>query len=154
MSGDNQKPTDGDTQVSKGGRPLKFTEAQVAEAIVKSGGILAAVAVQLDCDRMTVRAYLERFPALQDVLAETKENLLDLAETKLITNIRDGNLTAVLFYLKCQGKSRGYVERLENAGTLVHFDAKSLTGESLKKLTDGQLEDIRNGRPPRAESGG
>jgi hypothetical protein len=30
--------------------------------------------------------------------------------------MKDGNMTAIIFYLKTQGKSRGYVERQEVTG--------------------------------------
>ena len=42
------------------------------------------------------------------------ESSVDLAESKLIEAIKDGNLTAIIFFLKTQGKSRGYSERSEH----------------------------------------
>ena len=48
---------------------------------------------------------------MKAVLEEVKETALDIAEDKLMGLIRDGNLGAICFFLKCQGKHRGYVER-------------------------------------------
>ena len=56
---------------------------------------------------------VERYPDLKDVLVEAREGALDLAESKLIKLIKEGNLTAIIFFLKTQGKHRGYVERQE-----------------------------------------
>ena len=58
--------------------------------------------------------YIERYPALQDVLNEARESSIDLAESELIKAIEAGNLTANIFFLKTRGKSRGYSERSED----------------------------------------
>ena len=46
-----------------------------------------------------------------------REDLLDFAESKLWEKIVSGNLTAIIFYLKCQGQKRGYIDKqyVENA---------------------------------------
>ena len=47
------------------------------------------------------------------MLTEARENTLDFVESKLMKAIDDGNLTAIIFFLKTRGKSRGYSERSE-----------------------------------------
>ena len=45
---------------------------------------------------------------------------LDFSETFLFKSIKEGNIAACIFHLKCRGKSRGYVEHHEfehNIGT-------------------------------------
>ena len=44
---------------------------------------------------------------------EVKEGLLDFAEHQLLSNIKDGKTAEILFYLKTNGKKRGYIERQE-----------------------------------------
>ena len=39
------------------------------------------------------------------------EELIDFAESQLMEHISSGNLTAIIFYLKCKGQSRGYIEK-------------------------------------------
>ncbi len=46
-----------------------------------------------------------------------EEALLDLAESKLMENIKKGATPELIFYLKTKGKKRGYVERQEITGT-------------------------------------
>jgi hypothetical protein len=42
--------------------------------------------------------------------------MLDNAETALYDDALNGNTTALIFFLKTQGKSRGYTERQELTG--------------------------------------
>ncbi len=78
---------------------------------MEAGGILTTAARKLGCASCTVYEYLQRYPSLKDVLTEASESAVDLAESKLIEAIENGNLTAIIYFLKTQGKSRGYVER-------------------------------------------
>ena len=39
-----------------------------------------------------------------------REELVDIVESALLKKIREGNMTAIIFFLKCQAKSRGYIE--------------------------------------------
>jgi len=42
------------------------------------------------------------------------EALLDFAESKLFEKMNSGDVISLLFFLKCKGKSRGYVEKVEH----------------------------------------
>lgn len=42
-----------------------------------------------------------------------KEGLIDYAESQLMRNISNGDNSSIMFFLKCQGKSRGYVEKVQ-----------------------------------------
>lgn len=98
---------------------------------------------KLGVDADTVHAAVKRWPELEVVLAECRESALDLAEDKLIEHIDAGNVTALIFFLKCQGKLRGYIERSE------------LTGPNGAPLLDGVvsvsaaelLQAVRKGGP-------
>jgi len=101
--------------LKKGHRARRFTEQQIAEAVEKAGGILTSAARKLGCAPGTIYDYLKRFPALGDVVTDAREGTLDLAESKLIEQIKKDNLTAIIFFLKTQGRSRGYSDRPEDA---------------------------------------
>jgi hypothetical protein len=56
---------------------------------------------------------IKRHPTLMQAKEEAREEMLDTAENKLADLIEEGNLGAIIYYLKCQGKARGYVENIQ-----------------------------------------
>ena len=124
---------------SKKKNRLRFTVAKVEEALRRSVGIRSMAANLLGCAPNTVRNYIDRYPRLAQAETEILDFNLDLAEAKLQESIRKGNLTAVIFYLKCKGKERGYTERSQIVGpdggpVLLKPDLSALTDDDLKKL--------------------
>ena len=119
----------------------KFTVEQVAEALRESAGIRSAAARKLSCSVSTITNYVARHPELAGTEAEIVESNLDKAETQLLKAIASGNLAAIIFYLKCKGKGRGYVERTQVEGTgggpvVVKPDLSSLTDDDLRKIRE------------------
>ena len=94
----------------------KFKVEHVEEALRASGGVVSDAAQKLaeaygSCSPASVRNYIRRHNSLQRVSEEVIEANLDLAESVLLKAIAQGNMTAVIFYLKTRGRNRGYVER-------------------------------------------
>ncbi len=104
------------SKVGKGRANDKFAIPKVIEALQETGGLKARAARLLGCTRATVKSYIERYPEIQAALEEAEEDLLDEAESQLREQIRAGQLTAIIFFLKTKGKGRGYTERVETTG--------------------------------------
>jgi len=100
----------------KGGAKRKLTAAQLAKLIKEKRGNLSAVADAAGVARQTVYSTLQRSEKLKTVLEDAREALLDHAESSLYSQVLAGNTLATIFFLKTQGKRRGYVERHEVAG--------------------------------------
>jgi predicted transcriptional regulator len=90
-----------------------FSVIQITEALIKAKGFISRAARLLDCTQITVRNYIEKYPELNETLKDCRETFLDLAESKLIQNINNNDNTAIIFFLKTQGGSRGYQEKKE-----------------------------------------
>lgn len=101
----------------------KYTTAQIIEALREKHGNMAAAARFLNCSRNTISRYIEQYPTVKAVWDEERETLIDFAENQLFQQVKDGNITAIIFTLKTIGKSRGYVERQEVTGA----EGKALT---------------------------
>lgn len=116
------------------------TIEQVERAITKAKGNLSAAARILDVSRTAVENRIKNHPHLKELLVDCREAQLDFAEAKLEEKIINGETVPLLFYLKCQGKDRGFVERKELTGkdggpiAQVEIQADSLTDDQLANI--------------------
>ncbi len=119
MHNPGRKPDKLDRQ--KGGRAPKHrvTNEQIAKALTKSRGIIVYAAQMLNVSRQTVYSRMSRSLELKALANEIVERNLDFTERQLFSAIHKGNVTAMIFYLKCKGKHRGYVERQEIDQTIT-----------------------------------
>ncbi len=122
-------------------RRQKYTISQVEEALRLCGGIRGAAAQKLGCTTSTITNYIERSPTLQKALYEIEEDLLDLAESKMLTGVKNGERPYVLFYLRTKGKRRGYTEGAEvtgpDGGPLITDYSKATDEELLAVIGSG-----------------
>ena len=91
----------------------RYSAAQVIEAVIATKGLITVAARRLNCDPNTIRNYAARYPTVAAAIKEQREGVTDVAEAALFRAINDGEAWAVCFYLKTQGKDRGYIERTE-----------------------------------------
>lgn len=61
---------------------------------------ISVIAKRLGCDRRTLAAYIEKNGVLSSARRDAAESLGDLAESRLLEKIRDGNLNAITWYLE------------------------------------------------------
>lgn len=90
-----------------------ITNEQIEKALNNSLGIISAAADQLGCTRQNLSQRILKSKALKKILLNAQETSLDLAESKLLKNIKLGKEASIFFYLKTRGKVRGYVEKTE-----------------------------------------
>ena len=93
----------------------KYSAEEVIAAVRANKGILTLAAKSLGCTRQTVHNYVNNYATVKDAVDEERDSLIDMAEAKLFDQVRQGNMTAIIFTLKTIGKHRGYVERQELA---------------------------------------
>lgn len=107
-------------------KPIPFDT--VAKVYKANAGNLSLTAEALGIDRSTLWDWRKRYPELEQKLKDYDESLGDLAESKLMMAINEGNLTAIIFYLKTKHKGRGYIEGQEIKAT-VSTAIKSMSQE-------------------------
>lgn len=93
---------------------VKLTNDGIERALRKHHGNQAAAARAFRVHRSTISRRVAASEALKAVLTEARESMKDDAEGSLHEAVKRGESWAVCFYLKCQAKDRGYVERTEH----------------------------------------
>ena len=83
------------------------------QALEKSLGVVTVACKQSDIPRSTYYKWLKEDQEFAKAVKEIENIALDFAESQLHSQMRDGNTSATIFYLKTKGKKRGYVERQE-----------------------------------------
>lgn len=100
----------------------KISVADIEPLVNEYKGNVAAIARKLGVNRSTVWARVQDSSTLKAALEDARETMLDNAESKLYQKVLDGDTVSLLFFLKTQGRSRGYIEKQEvEHGGAVNF---------------------------------
>ena len=110
----------------------EHTAQKIITALKESTGLLTVAAKKAGVSYSTVNRYANDFPSVREALEEAKEAMLDFTEGKLFEQIAEGNIASIIFYLKTQGKKRGYTERHELAGVGGPFTIRVVYDDSDK----------------------
>lgn len=121
----------------KRGRKSKLDSELVAGALADNGGNIAAVARRFGVSRSRVHELVMKRPMLQRILHDARESSLDHAESALMRAVLGGDAWAICFFLKTQGRTRGYIERQE-----IQQDTKLTLSVVAEELSDEQLAQI------------
>lgn len=82
----------------------------ICEALEKSCGIVSDAAKMLGCNRSTLHKWIKHDDELKAAQDDSRDSIVDIAESELIKKAKAGDITANIFILKTLGKSRGYIE--------------------------------------------
>ena len=99
----------------------KFNIGEMCKAIRTARGMIQTAARLINCAPNTIYNYAKKHPEVQAAIDNEREMNLDRAELTLMRKVDEGEGWAVCFYLKCQGKQRGYIERqqIEHSGEMT-----------------------------------
>lgn len=117
-------------------RPDVYTAEQIITAIRDTKGMVSLAARKLGCHPDTIRSYAKRYSTVAAALKEERETMTDTAELSLYKAIQGGEAWAVCFYLKTQGKGRGYTERHEISNQ--NWDMATFSDDELGRIADGE----------------
>lgn len=124
-------------------------KAAMIDALVIHHGIVYDACMMVGISRQCHYSYYKNDEYYRELVDGIKEVALDFAEGKLMGNIEKGFEASIIFYLKCIGKKRGYVEAKEITKN-INLRFKELTDEELEHkirqisqriaLTDGEAK--------------
>lgn len=111
----------------------RISKGAIKEAVERYDGNVSAIARAFGVTRNTIYKYCrERYPDLWELIEDKREEWLDDIEAELVKKAKRGDTTAQIFFLKTQGKSRGYTERSEITGA----DGGPLSVSQIKIIED------------------
>ncbi len=113
----------------KGSEKTKENKRLMHEALKKSLGNVTIATEQVGIDRKSHYNWLENDEAYKEAVSEVKPRTDDFVENKLLTKIKNGDTTSIIFYLKTKAKDRGYTERQE----IEHSGENRITVESFRE---------------------
>jgi len=101
------------------------------DALEKTLGVVTSAAKTVGVGRTTHYLWMQEDKEYKAAVDELSDVAIDFAESQLHKQIKEGNSTATIFFLKTKGKKRGYVERQEvdvSSGKLFQIE---VLGEDL-----------------------
>lgn len=106
-----------------------ITAEQAIAAAKDTKGLVSKIASNLGVAVNYVYALQRKYPTFKQAVLDEREIQKDHVESKLYSRINGDDTTAIIFYLKTQGRDRGYSEKQE-----IEIDATDRALEMLKKL--------------------
>ena len=121
------------------GKKRDETAKRIIKALKETNGLLTMAAHKSGIRYRTVCRYVAEYPTVKEAAQEAKEAMLDYTEGKLFSNIRAGKEASIFFYLKTQGKGRGYIEKqeIEHSGNISRSLEDYTTEELLAFIESG-----------------
>ncbi len=91
----------------------------------------------LGCGPNTVYNYINEYETVKAAHVAVREQRHDYVESKLMELIGQHNPSAIIFYLKCQAKDRGYVEKqeIQHSGDLS-VNVRDLSDDELRAIAE------------------
>ena len=116
-------------------RETKRLKALFLEGLKKTAGVQQPVVEQMGLTRQTIADWKRNDPEFDAEVDQIKEVTLDIVETQLFKKIMSGDTACILFYLKTQGRRRGYIEKVDAyVESKNHVDLSNLTDEEREVL--------------------
>ena len=102
-------------------KPKRATVAEVMALVEEKHGNVASIARYLKVGRGVIYNRINGSAQLRDALKSARETMLDNVESSLYSQALNGNTTAMIFFLKTQGRDRGYQDKVdvEHSGDMV-----------------------------------
>lgn len=101
------------TEQSRQPKKRLTTKDKLLKALEESHGIVSTACKKAGISRAMYYKLWNADEKFRQECEEIQDAAVDFVESELFKNMKDGNVTAQIFYLKTKGKHRGYVERQE-----------------------------------------
>jgi len=97
---------------------IQHRKEMLLKVMIENLGNVTKSCEVLNIDRGTFYNYYNNDNEFKQQIDDIKNITLDFVESKLLKKVKDEDITAIIFYLKTQGKKRGYIEKTEQEITI------------------------------------
>ena len=111
---------------------------QLIKALEKSLGIVSIACAKVKIARSTFYAWVAEDNEFKKQVDSIENLAIDMVESQLHKQIKDGVPSSTIFYLKTKGKKRGYQE-IESTKSVINYNVEVSKDEARKISKD--LED-------------
>lgn len=113
------------------------------EALQESNGVVTTAIQSVKMNRSTFYKWMNEDEEFKKEVDDIRESALDYVESKMFERITNGSDTMIIFFLKTQGKKRGYIERsqLDVQNTSPDFSGLS-TDDIINLLNEDDFKSI------------
>jgi hypothetical protein len=118
-------------------------KSQMIEALTEANGVVTTAINAVQLHRSTFYKWMKEDEAFKKEVDDIRESALDYVESKMFERIKNGSDTMIIFFLKTQGKKRGYIERsqLDVQNTSPDFSGLS-TDDIINLLNENDTKSI------------
>jgi hypothetical protein len=107
----------------------KHNKKELIEAMIHSHCIVTDACDTVGVSRKTYYDYLKNDQEFKKEIDDIQNTALDFVEGELYKRIEKGDTTAIIFYLKTKGSTRGYIEKQQiDQNTNITISDKSELG--------------------------
>jgi len=93
---------------------MRQTKKQkLIKALEESHGVITNACKKAGISRAQFYRYLNADEKFKQQVEDVQEQAIDFVESELFKQIKNGNITGQIFYLKTKGKHRGYIEKTQ-----------------------------------------
>ena len=86
---------------------------RLLKSLKDNHGFIANACEAAKISRKTFYNWIKEDDEFSEAVDEIQEGIVDEVENQLMNQIKEGNTTAAIFFLKTRAKHRGYIERAE-----------------------------------------
>jgi|SRR6185503_5937202 len=134
----------GEKKKSEGALRIIAAEKQFLLKTLRSSlGNISLACLKANISRTKFTRYVDEDPAFAEGVIEVKEMAVDFAEGCLFKQMRNGSTAAAIFYLKTQGRHRGYIERIRHELPDAPDVSAPITAQSIEEeVPDESMDEI------------
>lgn len=104
------------------GKKADYTKEEVLLAISGCKTIISTVARKLNCSWDCANKQINKWEETKQAYENEREKVIDVAESKLFTNIQKGDLGAIKYFLSKKAKDRGYSDLIDGSDGQLKVD--------------------------------